>query len=424
MSKKILIITPSWIGDCVMTQPLYRRLHELHPGCTIDAFAPKWSMAVFERMPEISRVIENPFGHGALELKKRWRLGRELGKQGYDQVIVLPGSLKSALIAFATGIKQRTGYVGESRYLLLNDIRKLDKAALPLMVDRYTALAHPTQADFNGHSDNPRFTISPESRAAALAKYGLDTDKPVLAFCPGAEYGPAKRWPARHFAALARRQATGGLVPRAGRVALIRVVHEAPEGVEGVPHLLPVPVEAVRLDPLPALLADGGQQDRLEEPGRGDGVGPADAQGCRPLRLQGVQVGHELVEGVALARLGDPRALKNAPVEHQEVRAVSGQGGRVLGPVDRDRGQHVLGELRLDVVGEEGGDVADGAGVAPRGDVAADEALPDVGRVPARDARGEGDVGLGASAAGHRDLVHGGLGVPRLVLVDEGVEGG
>ena len=94
MSKKILIITPSWIGDCVMTQPLYRRLHELHPGCTIDAFAPKWSMAVFERMPEINRVMENPFGHGALELKKRWRIRRELGKEGYDQVIVLPGSLK------------------------------------------------------------------------------------------------------------------------------------------------------------------------------------------------------------------------------------------------------------------------------------------------------------------------------------------
>lgn len=203
MSKKILIITPSWIGDCVMTQPLYRRLHELYPGCTIDAFAPKWSMAVFERMPEINRVMENPFGHGALELKKRWRIGRELGKEGYDQVIVLPGSLKSAIIALATGIKQRTGYVGESRYFLLNDIRKLDKAALPLMVDRYTALAHPTQADFNGHSDNPCFTIDPESRQAALAKHGLTTDKPILAFCPGAEYGPAKRWPARHFASSA-----------------------------------------------------------------------------------------------------------------------------------------------------------------------------------------------------------------------------
>ena len=78
------------------------------------------------------------------------------------------------------------------------------------MVDRYTALAHPTQADFNGHSDNPRFTISSESRAAALAKYGLNTDKPVLAFCPGAEYGPAKRWPARHFAELGRRYLTEG----------------------------------------------------------------------------------------------------------------------------------------------------------------------------------------------------------------------
>ncbi|WP_416192254.1 lipopolysaccharide heptosyltransferase II [Neisseria sp. CCUG12390] len=204
MSKKILIISPSWIGDCVMTQPLYRRLHELHPGCTIDVFAPKWSMAVFERMPEVNEILENPFGHGALDLKKRWQVGRELGRRGYDQVIVLPGSLKSAVIAFATGIKQRTGYVGESRYLLLNDIRKLDKAALPLMVDRYTALAHPSQAGFNGHSDQPLFRIEPAGQQAALTKHGLNTGKPVIAFCPGAEYGPAKRWPPRHFAGLAR----------------------------------------------------------------------------------------------------------------------------------------------------------------------------------------------------------------------------
>lgn len=210
MSKKILIISPSWIGDCVMTQPLYRRLHELHPGCTIDVFAPKWSMAVFERMPEISGILENPFGHGALALRERWRIGKELGQRGYDQVIVLPGSLKSAIIAFATGIKQRTGYVGESRYLLLNDIRKLDKAALPLMVDRYTALAHPSQADFNGHSSQPTFQINPESRQAALSAHGLDLSRPVLAFCPGAEYGPAKRWPADHFAELGRRYLAEG----------------------------------------------------------------------------------------------------------------------------------------------------------------------------------------------------------------------
>lgn len=210
MSKKILIISPSWIGDCVMTQPLYRRLHELNPGATIDVFAPKWSMAVFERMPEVNEIIENPFGHGALRLKQRIQTGRVLGRRGYGQVIVLPGSLKSALIAAATGIKKRTGYVGESRYLLLNDIRRLDKQALPLMVDRYTALAHPTQADFNGYSDNPRFSIKEESRRAALQAHGLNTDKPVLAFCPGAEFGPAKRWPARHFAELARRYQAQG----------------------------------------------------------------------------------------------------------------------------------------------------------------------------------------------------------------------
>lgn len=210
MSKKILIISPSWIGDCVMTQPLYRRLHELNPGCSIDVFAPKWSMAVFERMPEVHEILENPFGHGALQLKARWRIGRELGKRGYDQVIVLPGSLKSAIIAFASGIRQRTGYVGESRYLLLNDIRTLDKTALPLMVDRYTALAHPTQSDFNGQSDQPLFHIDPNSRQAALTKHGLHTNQPILAFCPGAEFGPAKRWPAKHFAELGRKYLAKG----------------------------------------------------------------------------------------------------------------------------------------------------------------------------------------------------------------------
>ncbi len=210
MSKKILIISPSWIGDCVMTQPLYRRLHQLHPGCRITVFAPKWSMAVFERMPEVAEVVENPFGHGALELKKRWQAGRALGKQGFDQVIVLPGSFKSALIAFASGIKQRTGYVGESRYLLLNHIRKLDKAALPLMVDRYTALAYPSPKDFDGHSDQPAFRIDPASQQAALAAHQLDTQRPVVAFCPGAEYGPAKRWPPQHFAELAKQYAAAG----------------------------------------------------------------------------------------------------------------------------------------------------------------------------------------------------------------------
>ncbi|OAM34012.1 lipopolysaccharide heptosyltransferase II [Eikenella sp. NML96-A-049] len=211
MPKNILIISPSWIGDCVMTQPLYRRLHELHPGCRIDIFAPKWSMAVFERMPEINQILENPFAHGALRLRERWRLGKELARRGYDQVIVLPGSFKSALIARAGGIAQRTGYVGESRYPLLNDIRKLDKAALPLMADRYTALAYPKCVPFEPRpGDFPRLSVSAAASEAAMHAHGLRHDRPAAAFCPGAEYGPGKRWPPRHFAALAKRYAAEG----------------------------------------------------------------------------------------------------------------------------------------------------------------------------------------------------------------------
>lgn len=204
MSKKILIISPSWIGDCIMTQPLFRRLHELNQGCEIDVFAPKWSQAVFARMPEVNAILDNPFAHGALALRERWRVGKQLGRRGYQQVIVLPGSLKSGLIAWATGIKQRTGYVGESRYILLNDIRKLDKQQLPLMVDRYTALAHPSQADFDGVSSSPRLRVDVEHQQAALNKYGLSTAKPILAFCAGAEFGAAKRWLPEHYAAVAR----------------------------------------------------------------------------------------------------------------------------------------------------------------------------------------------------------------------------
>ena len=210
MSHKILMISPAWIGDCVMTQPLLRRLHERHSGCQIDVFAPKWSQAVYQRMPEVNDILDNPFGHGALQLCERWRVGRKLGKRGYDQVIVLPGSIKSAIIAAATGIKQRTGYVGESRYLLLNDIRKLDKTALPLMVDRYTALAHESQATFNGVSSQPRFAIQAADQATALSTHGLQTDKPIIAFCPGAEYGSAKRWLPEHFATTARYYAEHG----------------------------------------------------------------------------------------------------------------------------------------------------------------------------------------------------------------------
>src|SRR5438105_1661927 len=100
MMPKILIVAPSWIGDAVLAQPLMMRLLQRNPGATIDAFAPKWVAPVLRRMPEVNNVIDNPFGHGELRLGDRWRVGRSLKKRNYDQVVVLPNSLKSALVPF------------------------------------------------------------------------------------------------------------------------------------------------------------------------------------------------------------------------------------------------------------------------------------------------------------------------------------
>jgi heptosyltransferase-2 len=203
--SKILIIAPSWVGDAVMAQPLFRRLRELDPDAVIDAFAPAWVAPVLERMPEIRRVITNPLAHGELKLGLRRQLGHALRREGYDQAIILPNSIKSALVPFFAGIPLRTGYVGEWRYWLLSDRRPLDRQALPLMVERFAALAERPKAPLRRPVPNPHVDVDKTRREATLDRLGLSLDRPVAAFCVGAEYGPAKRWPAAHFAALAEK---------------------------------------------------------------------------------------------------------------------------------------------------------------------------------------------------------------------------
>ena len=207
---KILIIAPSWVGDAVMAQPLLRRLRERYPHAVIDAFAPAWVAPVLERMPEIRRVVINPLAHGEFSLRLRWKLGRALRQDHYDHAIILPNSLKSALIPFFAGISLRTGFKGEMRFGLVNDMRHLDKQALPLMVERFAALADYPGTPLRRPVENPRLKADQYRVQATLAKLGLTPKKKVVAFCVGAEYGPAKRWPAAHFAELARMLADAG----------------------------------------------------------------------------------------------------------------------------------------------------------------------------------------------------------------------
>lgn len=203
---KILIVAPSWVGDAVLTQPLLRRLKVRDAAASIDVLAPPWTRAVFERMPEVASVHDLPFAHGELALGRRFALARSLARRGYTQAIVLPNSFKSALIPFAARIPVRTGFVGEARYGLLNDARKLDRAALPLMVERFAVLADDAGAPVRPLAPLA-LTVDSAAREATLAKLGLSATPRVAVLCPGAEYGPAKRWPAEYFGELARRLA-------------------------------------------------------------------------------------------------------------------------------------------------------------------------------------------------------------------------
>lgn len=213
-AASILIVGPAWVGDMVMAQTLFTVLRQQNSNIAIDVLAPAWSLPLLERMPEIRRAIAMPLGHGKLELGVRYRLGRELHAQHYDQAILLPNSLKSALVPWFACIRKRTGWRGEMRYGLLNDLRNLDKAKYPLMVQRFAALAFAPDAALPATLPYPSLRIDEAARAALLQQFQLG-DKPFIALCPGAEFGPAKRWPEQHYAAVA-----AAMIGRGWRVAI------------------------------------------------------------------------------------------------------------------------------------------------------------------------------------------------------------
>ncbi|MGF1804408.1 lipopolysaccharide heptosyltransferase II [Aliivibrio sifiae] len=206
---KILIIGPSWVGDMVMSQSLYITLKQLHPEALIDVMAPAWCKPILERMPEVNQAIEMPLGHGDIDLFGRRRLGKQLKANNYTHAYICPNSAKSALIPWFAGIPTRTGWKGEMRYGLLNDLRP-NKKSFQYMVERYVALAHP-KADMIDSSSlgglenlpRPALSIDTEIQKNTLAKFSLSLEKPALGLCPGAEFGPAKQWPVEHYASVA-----------------------------------------------------------------------------------------------------------------------------------------------------------------------------------------------------------------------------
>ena len=187
----------------VMAQSLFITLKQQHPDCQIDVLAPEWSLPILKRMPEVHEGISADVSHGEFSFFKRRRLGLSLKSRNYTHAIVMPRSWKSALIPYFAGVPVRTGYRGEMRYGLLNDVRHLDKQILKQTVQRYVAHAFPRNPSVAPEVAFPHLRTDSENQANLLANFGLKLQKPVVCMMPGAEYGPAKQWPIEHYAELA-----------------------------------------------------------------------------------------------------------------------------------------------------------------------------------------------------------------------------
>lgn len=192
-----LVVAPQWIGDAVMTEPLLRRLHARGERLTVGALP--WVAPVYRAMPQVAEVVEFPFRHGGLQLQARRTLARQL-RGRFGTAYVLPNSLKSALLPVLARIPKRVGYVGESRIGLLTHRLKNPQGERPPMVAYYSALS----GDAEGlERDVPRLQLAPGAIDAVLRAQNL-LRAGYQVFAPGAEFGPAKRWPAAYFAELAR----------------------------------------------------------------------------------------------------------------------------------------------------------------------------------------------------------------------------
>ena len=203
MTERILVVGPSWVGDMVMAQSLYIVLHQCFESPLIDVVAPQWSLPIVARMAEVQRGIGLPLSHGEFGFSTRRRIGESLRQNRYTRAIVLPRSWKAALLPFFSGIPLRTGYRGEMRYGLLNDIRPLDKSVLTQTVQRYVSLGLAAESSEWSTAPNPRLSVNLENQGRVIKSLGLDPEQPAVGLMPGAEYGPAKQWPAEYFSSLA-----------------------------------------------------------------------------------------------------------------------------------------------------------------------------------------------------------------------------
>ncbi|MDQ7730448.1 lipopolysaccharide heptosyltransferase II [Halomonas sp. SpR8] len=213
-AQRLLVIGPSWVGDMVMAQSLFMTLKARCPGATIGVVAPAWSQPILERMPEVDEVLPLAVGHGEFGLASRRELASRL-RGRFDRAIVLPRSWKAALVPFLARIPERVGFIGEHRYGLLKERRKLDKQMLDQTVKRFVSLGLPFEEAASGDFalPKPRLQIDRDNLVNLRLTHSLSS-RTAIGLMPGAEYGPAKQWPISYFHRLAKRLVEDGFEVR------------------------------------------------------------------------------------------------------------------------------------------------------------------------------------------------------------------
>lgn len=200
----ILVVGPAWVGDMVMCQSLFMTLRARHPDARIDVLAPDWTRPLLDRMPEVDEAIPLPVAHGRLKPLVQIRTAARVRRRGYDRAIVTRRSLKSALVPFLAGVPVRTGILGESRRVLINDVRSIDAESHPWAVERLAVLGmEPGARPGLDGVPWPRLEADHAAGAALVDRLDLAGPGPVVGLAPGAAFGPAKRWPQDRWEALA-----------------------------------------------------------------------------------------------------------------------------------------------------------------------------------------------------------------------------
>ena len=195
--EKLLIIPQNWLGDIVMSQTLLKRVKSENPNTEIDILVNSTFKSLVERMPEISKAVILDSRHKELGLLKRLNLARRI-KGNYDQSIVLSRSIKSALIPYFAKIPIRTGELGESRYILINDLKKFTKEDRRKTAFRYVSMFSKKEEVLD-EKYYPSLQSDPENIKILSDKYKLNLDKKIIIFAPGAAFGPSKMWPVEKF---------------------------------------------------------------------------------------------------------------------------------------------------------------------------------------------------------------------------------